>query len=46
MGVDPRAEAIHSNLPKSNRTRGFSEVIHTGNNKSRSTIGNVFNKLG
>ena len=46
MGVDPRDEATHSHLPESTRTRGPSEIKCTGNNPRRSTMRNVFNKLG
>ena len=46
MCVDPRAKTAHSCLLESNRTRGHSEIVRTGNNQGRSTTGNVFNRLG
>ena len=45
-GFDLRAGAAHSHLQESNRNKGHYEVLHTGNNQGRSTLGNVFNRFG
>ena len=46
-GVDPRAGVARSHMLESHRNREHSEVAHTGNNNpGRSTLGNVFNRLG
>ena len=46
MGVDPRAKTACSHLPELYRTREYSKNGRTDNNQGRSTMRNVFNKLG
>ena len=46
IGVNPMAEVALSNMSASIETRGYTNNVRIGNDEEKSTLGNIFRRLG